>query len=289
MCSYVNHLFSVKHFVSFLFFPFLCFSMYKVHAYLMHRCFRCLQVYANLLSPASDRVKRETTQTVLPAWLENIVQKNRKRSKAQVLAFLENIGIQFIRERNARNTTNTSAQSKKRKWQTLAKTNDRSLSNPRTDMPEVLKATTRVEKPLVQVVSTEMPLLTVTRGAVSGIERRRTTPFPGLQTNQAEPTVDESKTRSNETKQGQITGKNLVESETGKVESTSPTTNAENKVNLHSTELPMVIQTKVSTTTDIASESEDMKTTISPEMLSLTPEKSKPRNFGRKIKSIFMR
>ena len=269
----------------FFFFPFSASACIKYT-----HIFRCLQVYANLLSPASDRVKRETTQTVLPAWLENIVQKNRKRSKAQVLAFLENIGIQFIRERNARNTTNTSAQSKIRKWQTLAKTNDRSLSNPRTDMPEVLKATTRVEKPLVQVVSTEMPLLTVTRGAVSGIERQRTTPFPGLQTNQAEPTVDESKTRSKATKQGQITGKNLVESEIDKVEFTSPTTNAENiKVNLHSTDLPMVIQTKVSTTTDIASESEDMKTTISPEMLSLTPEKSKPRNFGRKIKSIFMR
>lgn len=254
----------------------------------MRRFFRCLQVYANLLSPASERVKRETTQPVLPAWLENIVQKNGKRSKAQVLAFLENIGIQFIRERNARNTTN-SAQSKKRKLQTLGKTSDRSLSNPRTDIPEVLKTTKRVEKPLVQVVSTEMPPLTVTRGAISGIERLRTTPFPGLQTNQPEPTVDESKTRSKETKQGQIIGKNLVESEIDKVVSTSPTTNAGNKVNMHSTNLPMVIQTKVSTTTDITSDSEDVKTTISPEILSVTPEKSQTRNFGRKIKSIFSR
>ena len=250
----------------------------------MRRFFRCLQVYANLLSPASERVKRETTQPVLPAWLENIVQKNGKRSKAQVLAFLENIGIQFIRERNARNTTN-SAQSKKRKLQTLGKTSDRSLSNPRTDIPEVLKTTKRVEKPLMQVVSTEMPPLTVTRGAI----RQRTTPFPGLQTNQPEPTVDESKTRSKETKQGQIIGKNLVESENDKVVSASPTTNAGNKMNLHSTNLPMVVQTKVSTTTDITSDSEDVKTTISPEILSVTTEKSQPRNFGRKIKSIFSR
>lgn len=51
----------------------------------------------------NSRVKRDTGDPVFPSWLEETVQKSGKRSREQILLFMQNLGIKFERVSNGTN------------------------------------------------------------------------------------------------------------------------------------------------------------------------------------------
>uniref|UniRef100_K1RC74 Uncharacterized protein n=1 Tax=Magallana gigas TaxID=29159 RepID=K1RC74_MAGGI len=236
----------------------------------------------------SLRLKRETTSSVLPSWLENIVRDSGKRSKDQVLMFIKNIGIQFIRKkkdgdnsktevpsiRNDSNTPKESVNNSLTQFNSLHSTQNTDIESDTTvlntgnnEITLVANKTKKTAKNQKLIVQNQNDFLTAQRENIS----------------------------KSATKGKQLIDSNADDGKISKpmVVASTPKTkdNGVGKTNAKVIKKEKTMETLQTSTSVIVEEIQNLQTVIvtTPKIFISTPDRLPQKNFGRKIKSIFTR
>lgn len=231
------------------------------------------------------RLKRDTTNSVLPSWLENIVRNTGKRSKDEILLFIKNIGIQFIR---------------KRKDGGNSKTENPSAGN-NSQKPKI----TTIKSPYQfnSMNSTKINRIETVTTQTSNIGSKEKPPFA----NKTEVTTENQKLSDYLTAQRE----NISESATNReqlIASKADTDKIVKRIHMSGTSvakdsdgskhmvksiqkenLMETLQTSTSVTIKDIQGSKATLTTTPAISSSSMSHKMQPKDFGRKIKSVFIR
>lgn len=235
----------------------------------------------------SLRLLRETTNSVLPSWLENIVRNSGKRSKDEVLLFMKNIGIQFIRKK-------------------------KDVDNSKTEVPSIRndsnKAKETVNSSLTQFnslhstqnsgIESVTKALNIGNNEVTSFANKTKKTSKNQKLNVQNPnflTAQRENLSESAAKGEQIIDSNADDGKTTMRMDVSSTTKTKDsgvgKANAKTIKKEKTMETLQTSTSVIVKEIQDSQTVIvtTPKILISISDKIPPKNFGRKIKSIFTR
>lgn len=235
----------------------------------------------------SLRLKRETINSVLPSWLEKIVRNSGKRSKDQVLLFMKNIGIQFIRKEKDGDNSKTEVPSIRTDSNKPKETVNYSLTQFNSLHSSQNSSIESFTKPL-NIRNNEMTLV-ANKTKETDTNQKLIVQNPDFLTAERE-NISESAAKGK-----QFIDSNADDGKTTKRMDMHGTTKTKDigvsEANAKTIQKEKTMETLQTSTSVFVKEKQDSQTVImtTPKILISISDKIPPKNFGRKIKSIFTR